>query len=76
MKPWILATLVGVAGCATTSGGPRTAQRFTGYPYDVSDDGDRISGLVCGVNVDYTVQNRGAVTNVRISANNTAYRRY
>ncbi len=57
MRTWILATLVGVAGCAT--GGAKTAQRFTGYPYDVHDEGNRVSGLVCGLNVDYSVEQRG-----------------
>lgn len=57
----MVAALVGVAGCAT--GGARTAaQRFTGYPYDVSDEGNRISGLVCGINVDYSVDQRGGAT--------------
>jgi hypothetical protein len=57
---WMLAALV--AGCATTGTGARTAQRYTGYPYDITDDGKRISGLVCGVNVDYTVEQRGDAT--------------
>ena len=62
MRTWILATLIGVAGCAT--GGAKTAQRYTGYPYDVHDEGNRVSGLVCGVNVDYSVQQRGDATMV------------
>jgi len=49
-----------VAGCATT--GATTAQRFTGDPYDVKDEGDRVTGLVCGVNVDYTVDRSGSRT--------------
>jgi len=60
MRTVILAMLVGVAGCAT--GGAKTAQRYTGYPYDVSDEGNRISGLVCGVNVDFSVSQRGDET--------------
>jgi len=57
MKTAVLAVLLGIAGCAT--GGAKTAQRYTGYPYDVHDEGNRVSGLVCGINVDYTVQHRG-----------------
>ncbi|HEX4461592.1 MAG TPA: hypothetical protein VIA18_26615, partial [Polyangia bacterium] len=30
-------------------------QHFTGKPYDVNDEGSRIAGSVCGVNVDYSV---------------------
>ncbi|HEX8951986.1 MAG TPA: hypothetical protein VF945_09080 [Polyangia bacterium] len=60
MKRWILATLLGVAGCAT--GGAKTAQRFTGYPYDVHDEGNRVSGLVCGLDVDLSVAHRGDAT--------------
>lgn len=60
MRTVILAMLVGVAGCAT--GGAKTAQRYTGYPYDVSDEGNRVSGLVCGVNVDFSVSQRGDET--------------
>jgi hypothetical protein len=53
-----------VAGCATTSSNTptRTAQRFTGYPYDVQDEGNRVTGTVCGVNVDYTVEQREGAT--------------
>ncbi len=53
-----------LAGCATAgSMAPaRQAQRFTGYPYDVKDEGNRITGVVCGVTVDYTVEQRGAAT--------------
>lgn len=47
-------------GCATTGSHP--AQRFTGTPYDVKDEGDRITGLVCGVAVDYTVDHQGGRT--------------
>ena len=49
----VLVLALGLAGCATS--GRTTAQRFTGYPYDVHDEGNRVSGLVCGVNVDYSV---------------------
>jgi len=58
MRIVLLAALV--AGCAT--GGTKTAQRYTGYPYDVSDEGNRVSGLVCGVDVDYTVERHGDAT--------------
>jgi hypothetical protein len=57
MKTLIRAALLGLAGCAT--GGAKTAERFTGYPYDVHDEGNRVSGLVCGLNVEYSVQQRG-----------------
>ena len=63
MKPSFIVALVAVAGCATTSG-TQTAQRFTGYPYDVKDDGSRVSGLVCGMSVDYSVEQHGDVTRV------------
>lgn len=56
----MLALAVGLAGCATS--GRTTAQRYTGYPYDVHDEGNRVSGLVCGVNVDYSVDHRGDAT--------------
>jgi hypothetical protein len=53
-----------VAGCATTGGNvpTRTAQRFTGYPYDVQDEGNRVTGQVCGINIDYTVEQRDGAT--------------
>lgn len=64
MKPSILAVaLVAAAGCATTSGST-AATRYTGYPYDIKDDGSRISGLVCGLSVDYSVAQHGDVTRV------------
>jgi hypothetical protein len=62
MRTWGLALLVGIAGCATTQA--RSAQRFTGYPYDITSTGDRISGLVCGVNVEYSVSHRAGQTDV------------
>ena len=62
MRLWMLAALV--AGCATTGTGTKTAQRYTGYPYDITDEGNRISGLVCGVNVDYSIAQRGDVTSI------------
>jgi hypothetical protein len=51
-------------GCATASSNmpARTAQHFTGYPYDVHDEGNRVSGEVCGINVDYSVEQRGGAT--------------
>jgi hypothetical protein len=62
MKPSILAVaLAAAAGCATTS---QPAARYTGYPYDIKDDGSRISGQVCGMNVDYGVSRHGDVTRV------------
>ncbi|HXU73214.1 MAG TPA: hypothetical protein VN947_28035 [Polyangia bacterium] len=64
MKPSILAAaLVAATGCATTSGST-TASHYTGYPYNISDDGKRISGLVCGVGVDYSVEQHGDLTRV------------
>lgn len=50
-----------LAGCATSGGrmAAQSPQRFTGYPYDVKDEGNRVTGLVCGVSVDYTVEQRG-----------------
>ena len=53
----VLALAIGLAGCAT--GGRTAAQRYTGYPYDVHDEGNRVSGLVCGVNVDFSVDHHG-----------------
>jgi hypothetical protein len=63
MKSTILVALVAVAGCATGRSA-QTTQRFTGYPYDVKDDGSRVSGLVCGMSVDYSVEQHGEVTRV------------
>lgn len=60
MRSWTLALLLGLGGCATTV--PAGAQRFTGNPYDITDDGGRISGLVCGVNVEYSVARHGSAT--------------
>ena len=54
-----LAALLALAGCAT---GTKVSQRYTGNPYDVHDEGNRVSGLVCGVNVDYSVDQRGDAT--------------
>ena len=62
MRIFLLAALL--AGCATTGTGTKTAQRYTGYPYDITDEGNRISGLVCGVNVDYSVAQRDGVTSI------------
>src|SRR5690348_3668779 len=56
---WLSLALVVAAGCASTApsvGRRATAQRYTGDPYDVYSEGNRISGLVCGVNVDYEVR--------------------
>ena len=66
MKSSIVAVaLVAVAGCATAGGGSgRQAARYTGYPYDITDDGSRISGLVCGVNVDYSITQQPGLTRV------------
>ena len=63
MKRLACITLL-VAGCATTSSNvpSRTAQRFTGYPYDIQDEGNRVTGQVCGMNVDYTVEQREGAT--------------
>ncbi|HEY2744087.1 MAG TPA: hypothetical protein VGL86_05675 [Polyangia bacterium] len=63
MKSLVVVALVALGGCAT-SGSTTTAQRFTGYPYDIKDDGSRISGLVCGMSVDYSVAQHGDVTRV------------
>ena len=62
MRSWTLALLlIGFGGCATTT---PTAQRFTGNPYCISDEGSRISGLVCGVNVEYSVARHGSATSL------------
>jgi hypothetical protein len=55
---WIgLLMIMGAVGCA---GGQRMAehkprQHFTGNPYEVWSDGDRVSGQVCGLDVELTV---------------------
>lgn len=55
-RTWTMLALVGLAGCATARPAPAAmAQKFTGRPYDIKDEGNRITGSVCGVNVDYTV---------------------
>lgn len=59
-KPMITAALALAAGCATTGATP--AREFTGNPYTVKDEGDRITGLVCGVAIDYTVDHYGSRT--------------
>jgi hypothetical protein len=71
MRTLLLAALV--AGCATTGTGTKSAQRYTGYPYDITDDGSRISGLVCGVNVDYSVARRGDATVVSGFGSRSSY---
>ena len=64
MKPSIMAVaLVAVAGCATAGSG-KPATQYTGYPYAIKDDGGRISGLVCGMSIDYSVSQQGDVTRV------------
>ena len=60
MKPRSLGLLLALAGCAAS--GPKSAQRFTGNPYDVTDEGNRISGIVCGIDVEYTVARHGDTT--------------
>src|SRR6266498_5397224 len=55
---WVALWLtIGAVGCA---GGQRVAehkarQHFTGNPYEVWSDGDRVSGQVCGLDVELTV---------------------
>jgi hypothetical protein len=64
MKRLVSLALLVVGGCATTGSNvpARSAQRFTGYPYDVQDEGNRVTGSVCGINVDYTVEQRDGAT--------------
>ena len=56
MRPTLLLVLALAGGCATTGA---AARQFTGDPYSVKDEGDRVTGLVCGVAVDYTVDKSG-----------------
>jgi hypothetical protein len=62
--------LVAAAGCATSGSSQMsqsaTAQRFTGDPYDIYDHGSRITGSVCGLNVEYSVS-RSSDGAVRLS---------
>jgi hypothetical protein len=61
----MLIALVAASGCATTASrvaDRSSRQRFTGDPYDVWDEGRRITGSVCGLNVEYTVSHSGATT--------------
>jgi hypothetical protein len=51
-------------GCAarsasTAGAGPGNAQEYTGQPFTVRQQGARLSGLVCGQDIQYTMQ-RGA----------------
>src|SRR5262249_2011699 len=64
MKRLVSIALVIIGGCATTSSNTpaRSAQRFTGYPYDVQDEGNRVTGSVCGINVDYSIEQRDGAT--------------
>jgi hypothetical protein len=63
MRRLTLFALLTLAGCATaTPVAERSEQHFTGRPYDISDKGRRITGLVCGVSVDYSVGTRGNST--------------
>jgi hypothetical protein len=55
---WLCFALVAVTGCAASSRSvvsQASPQRYTGDPYDVYDHGGRISGAVCGVNVEYSI---------------------
>jgi hypothetical protein len=76
MKRWTLFALFGLAGCATTAPVPVTsAQHLTGRPYDIRDEGRRITGSVCGVNVDYSVSmsGKGTALNGFLGTSRTAY---
>jgi hypothetical protein len=58
---WLALFLVGAVGCAS---GQRVAERkprqhFTGNPYEVWSDGDRVTGQVCGLDIELSV-GRGA----------------
>jgi hypothetical protein len=60
MKRLVLGLCALAAGCAT-GGMPRAKQApvaFTGEPYEMRDSGDRIDGKVCGIDIEYTVQER------------------
>lgn len=61
-----LAAALALGGCATTGSSTTTAtataQHFTGRPYDIKDEGNRVTGLVCGVPVDYTVRREAGTT--------------
>jgi hypothetical protein len=76
MQRLTLFALLSLAGCATTMPVAKTtAQHFTGKPYNVSDEGHRISGSVCGINVDYSVAKSGnsTVLNGFLGTARTAY---
>lgn len=60
MRTTLVLALALLGGCATT--GATAARQFTGDPYDIKDEGDRVTGLVCGVNIDYTVDRSGSRT--------------
>ena len=63
MRRLTLFALLSLAGCATTMPVAKApTQHFTGQPYNVSDEGHRVSGSVCGVNVDYSVAKSGDST--------------
>src|SRR3954447_6256697 len=54
---WIGLILVVLGGCA---GGQRAAahharQEFTGNPYQIWSDGDRVTGQVCGLDLELSV---------------------
>jgi hypothetical protein len=76
MQRLTLFALLSLAGCATTMPAAQTTtQQFTGQPYNVSDEGHRISGSVCGVNIDYSVARSGnsTVLNGFLGTGRTAY---
>jgi hypothetical protein len=64
-----IGVLLLATGCATVPARP--AQRFTGQPYDVRDDYDRVSGVVCGASIDFIVDRRsGEVSLTAFNADN------
>ena len=53
----ILLSAVFVAGCATTAAGPTT--HYAGEPFDLAAQPGRITGQVCGMDLDVDVEHHG-----------------
>ena len=62
MRPRFFCALIFAAGCATTSAG---GVHVAGEPFDLATRGDRITGQVCGMDLDLAVRDQGG--NVALS---------
>jgi hypothetical protein len=56
MRTKLFLAFLAIGGCATTSGGHGPVTRVAGEPFALTDHGNRITGQVCGMDVDLDVK--------------------